>query len=543
VPALLVALALVAGAQVLPVAAQTPPPPAVGGDPRVDPSRFRVTTFAAGLNFPYGLDQLADGSLLVGTSRPPAGGGGYFASSGELRRFRDADLDGVADDPVGAVLYTGLPGSLTAVRRAGSLVLVSTSSGVTSFITVLRRGLTPAAPYTRLGSIDLTFTPTWWHQSYALAVRQVPGDATRHEVFFNVAPSGNDTQPGTVGVSFDGLAGLAPSQLAGASIYRVTIEDTAAPPVLSGLVKVASGLRNAAGITLHPTTGDLWLADNGIDGLVDGNEPHSVDELNRIAVADIGGPVEDFGFPGDYVRYRTGVRVGSGGIQPVVAFQPLASAGESEGPAEIAFAPSGFPPGLDDGIFVGFHGKFNVGGLANEENPLVFVDQATRAYFHFVGNGEPAVGHLDGLLSTDDSLFVTDMSSSGGIVSPSDAGSGVIYQVKAVPGERAVLAGATFLADGTSARSGPPARIALFATGAEPGFAYQLVSGRDGGRNDPCSTDVVPLSGAVKYANASGVIGSTAGVLERPPGPWQVCFRSIGPGLRTVAAAVTYTVS
>ena len=31
----------------------------------VDPADFRVTTFASGLNYPYGMQQLSDGSLLV----------------------------------------------------------------------------------------------------------------------------------------------------------------------------------------------------------------------------------------------------------------------------------------------------------------------------------------------------------------------------------------------------------------------------------------------------------------------------------------------
>jgi len=108
----------------------------------------------------------------------------------------------------------------------------------------------------------------------------------------------------------------------------------------------------------------------------------------------------------------------------------------------------------------------------------------------------------------------------------------------------AVVAGATFLADGTSARSGPATRISLFATGAEQGFTYQLVTGRNGGNaGQPCSTDVAVLNPAQKFANSSGVIGMTAGVINRPPGTWQVCFRSTGAGARAVTAAVSYTVS
>jgi hypothetical protein len=101
---------------------------------------------------------------------------------------------------------------------------------------------------------------------------------------------------------------------------------------------------------------------------------------------------------------------------------------ESEGPNDIAFAPPGFPDGLNSGIFVGFHGRFNAGGLANEENPLVYVDLTTTNYFHFIGNQEANIGHLDGLLATDDSLFIADLSSNGSLSTGS--GRGVIYQIQ-----------------------------------------------------------------------------------------------------------------
>src|SRR5215211_1941588 len=86
------------------------------GDARtVDPLDFRVTTFASGLNYPEGMVQLADGSLVVGTSRPLGGGTSIYNSAGDLLRFADTNRDGVADGP-GAVLYAGLPGTLTGLQ-------------------------------------------------------------------------------------------------------------------------------------------------------------------------------------------------------------------------------------------------------------------------------------------------------------------------------------------------------------------------------------------------------------------------------------------
>src|SRR5262249_14624354 len=69
----------------------------------------------------------------------------------------------------------------------------------------------------------------------------------------------------------------------------------------------------------------------------------------------------------------------------------------------------------------------------NDENPLVFADP-NRAdgpqYFDFVSNNLPNIGHLDEALSTADSLFLADISSTGDIFGSSGPGQGVIYQVQ-----------------------------------------------------------------------------------------------------------------
>jgi hypothetical protein len=153
-----------------------------------------------------------------------------------------------------------------------------------------------------------------------------------------------------------------------------------------------------------------------------------------IPAPDIGGSTVDFfGFPDNYTAYRTGTVVGGQGVQPLVAFQPQPDpfAGEeSEGANDIAFAPPAFPEGLNNGIFIGFHGKFNRGGTNNEENPLVFVDLTRTNYFHFTAAAQPGVGHLDGLLSTGDSLYVADISTTGSM--DNGSGLGAIYQIKSL---------------------------------------------------------------------------------------------------------------
>lgn len=421
-------------------------------DSRIGPARFRVTTFATGLNFPKSMQQLSDGSLLVATSDPNPGGH-YFDSTGTLRRLVDADSDGRADDG-GTVLYSGLPGILTSVRQAGNLVLVTSSQSGAEQISVLRMGATPSDSFTLVGAIQMPFPLDTYHTTYALAVRETPGQPGAHDVFFNVGSHGNDFD------STDTIAatGLITASLNRDSIYKVTVDDTGPTPTFSDLTQIATGLRNAAGIAIHPITGDLTFQDNGIDGPIDPNEPLSADELNRIIAADIGGAVEDFGFADEYIEYRTGNHIGSGGVQPLVAFQPIPdpfTGSESEGASEIAFAPSLFPDDLRSAIFIGFHGKFNEGGLANEENPLVLFDEGSGDYYHLIGNDEPDIGHLDGLLAAGDSLFVADLSSTGGLFSSDDAGKGVIYQIQFRPTAIPEPSGLALFSLGASLLGGP----------------------------------------------------------------------------------------
>src|SRR5438874_7695961 len=355
-------------------------------------------------------------------------------------RFLDTDLHGVADCAV-TVVYTYPAGVLTAVQAAGNLVFLTSARDGQEHISILRMTGGPAGPYTLVGNLNFTFT-NWEHKSYALAVRPAPGGgANTWELYFNV---GSDSNGGQSSATV-GLSGMISGILNGASIYRVTIQDTGSSVIVSNLKQIAGGLRNAAGMAFHPTTGDFYFEDNGIDGFQDPNEPLSADEINRIAAADLGRqPVPDFGFPNDYIDYHTGQRVGSGGVQPLVAFLPLPCAScpdpgdpngpdgaESEGPSGIVFAPASFPPYLNNGVFVGFHGKFSAPPSGNEENPLVFWDMGTGQYFHFIESFQ--FGHGDQLLSTEDSLFIADMASDG--IIDTSGGTGVVYQIRRRPAD------------------------------------------------------------------------------------------------------------
>ena len=396
--------------------------------PGVRTNDFRITTFATNLSYPLGMARLTDGSLLVGVSE----GASFGSSIGKVLRLADTNQDGIADG-AGTVVFTGLPSGQTSLRRGGNLVFV-TGQGSGKPITILRTGLTPAAALSLVGQININYSVSWYHPHSALLVRDVPGTTNVHELFFQLGSESNYIYTAhSASISSPNIPG-ATGTLLGDSIYRLTIVDHGTNVIASNLTQIATGLRNPTGFAFHPTTDDFYFQDNGIDGLVNANEPLSADELNAIPAAQLGlGPAKFFGFPTNYIEYRTGRNVGGLGIQPLVAFQPLpnpTTGSESEGPNDIVFAPPRFPAGLNNGIFVSFHGKFNAAGLANEENPLVYVNLTTTNYFHFIGNDEPNIGHLDGLLATEDSLFVADLTSNGSLSTGS--GRGVIYQIKSL---------------------------------------------------------------------------------------------------------------
>ncbi len=391
----------------------------------VNTNDFRVTTFTSGLDFPLGMTQLSDGSLLVAVHQGP----NYFSAPGRLIRLTDTNQNGIADAP-GVTLYTGLPSTLTSLRAAGNLVLVT---GNAKPIFVLRAGVLPSSPLILVGQIGIAYPSGRSHPHSALNVRKTSGYTNRYDLVFQLGAEFNFTQTtNSLAMTNNNIPG-ALGTLAGDALHMITLIDNVTNVIATNLTQLASGLRNAAGFAFHPVTGDLLLQDNGIDGLIDGNEAHSADELNLITRTNIGGAVEFFGFPSNYTSYRTNIFIGGAGIPPIVAFQPIPNpftGKESEGANDIALAPPGFPNGLNTGVFLGFHGRFNSGGTANEENPLVYADPLTGEYFHFILGKQSGIGHLDGLLSTRDSLFVADLVTGGNLSSGS--GSGVIYQIKSL---------------------------------------------------------------------------------------------------------------
>jgi glucose/arabinose dehydrogenase len=398
--------------------AQTQPALPLGDDSRIAEANLTVTTFASGVNFPVGLAVLPDGSLLVGSSDPRYGS--YFGSVGQILRFVDADDDGVADGPP-AIVSDGLPGGIAAVAVAGEFVAVTTTAPGEEGITLLRKGSDWSNPMTEVGRIAFIFQGAA-HTSYGLAVRETPGESGAHDLIFNIGASGNETHGRAVQAR-----GLIDAVLEDATLYMVTLRDDGETLSVSDPILVATGLRNVMGMAFEPDSGDLLLVDNGIDGLVNPLDAHSADELNRLPVDRLGQEPVDFGFPESYVLYPSGEVIGERGVQPEVAFLPL-DGDKSEGPAHLAVAPIDFPDGLNDGVFVGFHGQYDLTGEQNDENPLVFVDFSADDYIHFVPVSSPGVGHLNSLASTDDALYIADMCATGTLTAQDPCG--VIYRIK-----------------------------------------------------------------------------------------------------------------
>ncbi len=395
--------------------------------PNLNASLLRITTFAEDLNYPVGMAALDDGSILAAVTN----GASFFGStSGSLVRLADTDDDGVVDEQ--QTLVADVPGGkISALRRAGPLLAV-TGQGAGTPISLYRLGASPTAAPTYLGGIELTYpSGGWLHPHSALALRRHPTDADRYELYFQLGSDTNFAET-TRTVALGGSLGLTGS-LAGDAVHRIELFDGPAGLTATGRTQIATGLRNATGIAFHPVTGDLYLGDNGIDGVVNVNEPTSADEINVVPAGVLGTTIVDFGFPNTYEAYRTGVTVGGAGVLPLATFQPLPppNGAEAEGVNEIVFAPPLFPEPLVNGLFAGFHGRFNLAGDANEENPLALVDLDDMSQFHFVPNTDPTVGHLDGLLATTDTLYVADISTHGAF-SGSAQNSGKIYAIKSL---------------------------------------------------------------------------------------------------------------
>jgi hypothetical protein len=212
-------------------------------------------------------------------------------------------------------------------------------------------------------------------------------------------------------------------------------------------------------MAFQPGTGNLYFADNGMDGStanghpndIYGNAAYSLDTLHTISAAQVGVSYPNTNFATDFYENTPTTFPRHGNPDAIVRFAPFgpfnaadhnSSVNESEGPNEIAFSPPNFPAALQ-GVFIGFDGQYDkVGppnpstGAGNEEHPVVFYNTTTGQYWDFIGNQEPNIGHLDGMLSTSDALFMSDLSDANGSLTNTTnpiENMGAIYEVTVVP--------------------------------------------------------------------------------------------------------------
>ncbi|HEY3740657.1 MAG TPA: hypothetical protein VGL53_12475 [Bryobacteraceae bacterium] len=377
------------------------------------PADLQLTTFASGLNFPYGLYQLPDGSILAATSN-----GGLLGSSLQIDRI--TQTNGIANTPT--VVYNGGAGPATGLTGVGNIVAVATGTNTGSQIVLLQAGA--GGSLTQIGQMTFNYPPgAWDHDSHAIAMQAVAGQPGEYQLIFSVGSQNNQT-PSTDTV---GITGLATATLNPDSIYSMTFSVSGSTVTPSAPTEVATGLRNAFALGFD-STGEIYFAENGID-FNNTNVPVSTDYL---AVIPTGSGLLNFGFPNTYYDPNTGQMIGPGtGVTPpYVKFLPLDGMA-TQGAGGLAFAPSGFPAGLNDGVFVGFYGK-HTDGAGNDLGGVVYVDLSTGQYFDFIPNAQDGIDHPVSFLSTPSALYIADLSTTG---SDTQNGTGSIFEVSllAVP--------------------------------------------------------------------------------------------------------------
>ena len=87
------------------------------------------------------------------------------------------------------------------------------------------------------------------------------------------------------------------------------------------------------------------------------------------------------------------------------------------------------------------------------------------------------------------------------------------------------IVGFTWYSDGTYLKSVPAGTVIVaYANGAKPGKQYLLQATETRG-GFACS-DVLPVdvNPNPRTANSSGVIANTAGIVNKPPGNYEICF-------------------
>lgn len=206
-----------------------------------------------------------------------------------------------------------------------------------------------------------------------------------------------------------------------------------ASPDGSSRTIVATGLRNTIGFAWHPTTGELWGMDHGIDWLGDEIQP---EELNKIEFG------KQYGWP-----HVWGGAGAAGGLYPAgtpvggitkeqwrAASTPmLLGAAAHSAPMQMVFARAGaVPPGWEGDAFVTLRGSWNRKNASGYEIVRIrFARGAPAAVEPFVSGfltdgGRTHFARPVGLAVAKDGALLM-----------ADDGNGVLYRIAYDGGQRA----------------------------------------------------------------------------------------------------------
>lgn len=170
---------------------------------------------------------------------------------------------------------------------------------------------------------------------------------------------------------------------------------------------MARGLRNAVGLALHPTTGELWATNNGRDFLGDDLPPETVYVVRDGA---------DYGWPtchsGDIIDPGLGAPDACAGVE-----QPMVKMPAHTAPLGLTFYDGEmFPADYRGDLFIALHGSWNrstpVGYSVvrlpfDDGQPAAAVVDFATGWLHEgrnVVDGRP----VDVLVGADGALYVSD---------------------------------------------------------------------------------------------------------------------------------------
>lgn len=313
---------------------------------------LRVVPFATGLAHPRVVLPLANGDVLVvETAAPPrpaksgvtaqvekmimGKAGAVVASANRISLLRDADGDGVAETKTAF---------LTGLNSPHGIVMVGTTLYVANTDAVMAFDYVP-------GATSIT-TP-------GRKIVDLPGGPLNHHWTKSIAasPDGSILYVGVGSNSNIGENGLAAEQ-GRALIFEVH-------PAQKYRRTFAAGLRNPAGLTINPATGELWASVNERDQLGSDMVP---DYMSRVSLGDF------FGWPWYYWGGFVDDRVAEPDSDDRREYvrRPDYALGVHVAPLGLTFARSdalGAP--WTNGMFVALHGSWNRSPAAGYK--LVFV--------------------------------------------------------------------------------------------------------------------------------------------------------------------------